>query len=708
MFAYLVGCIILYLLWSYFKSSFERIPAGLKRVPKVRGSLPFVGHGIEFSKDIIGTVKKWQKQYGNIFQVKIFRTNMVIITDRKLLDEFFRARETDISLYKTLNRLFFGYAFSNDENFLSTIIGIVKSTIRINYGEFIPKIESEANRMIAEMKKLDNQNIIISDIMMKFIARTSAQCFLCLDLTDKFYDELMTFSHILNKIVVLTYFLPKWALLIFINPFLKIYRNKMISQLKPLIQIYRSNPKFKDSMIIRSAVDYVSETSGIRLTDDQIGGILVCLLYVSTENTALGLSATITDLAINADYWEKLRSESRAYLVNNDFKNLVKTCELVEACFNESARMNTHVFPLNRYPINKQMKLGEYFVGNVESIGLCAPLLMCDDLAADIYSDPKKYRPERFLGEHKESVRNLDLLSFGALTHLCPGRQFAKLEIKIATALIVNTFEPFELGNVPPNNYFSPSAFAERRVEAKLHLRSEPIEPIESFESINRMSNNTATIGGHTIIKLKNGWLIKEYFSVPEQINIYKYLVDLSAQSIEQNEMTQTDPKYAHPLTYYNLVYTNGSNCVEPVEMFDIGRKIWDTLTKNRSELDFDGSDVFEPNSLYAAMFTELSTMSAHKDEGCDWGISISLGAATKFKYGDHQLMIESGDVLVGDFSNVEHAVIKVTKDIPEWFGGDYDDINTFDKSRISIQIRNVKHNQNPITMKQFKDMLGS
>lgn len=703
MFFYILLLVIGYLIYFYLRDKFVRIPAGLKRVPQVRGKFPLVGHGLEFSKDIIGCVRKWQKEYGNIFQVKIFRTNMIIITDRTLLADFFRARENDISLYKTLNRLFFGDAFTDDENFLSTIIDIVKSTIRVIYSEFIPKIEEEAKKMLFDMKKLNGKKIIISDVMMKFVARTSAKCFLCIDLTDRFYDDLMSFSHLLNRIVILTYFLPKPVLRLVLNPMLRYYRNKMIRQLKPLIQSYRLDLSKKDSLVIRAAVDYRHPVTKQPITDDQISGILICLLYVSTENTALGLSSSVTDLAINTEYWEKVRKASKKYVIEGDFHGLVKSCEIVEACFNESARMNTHVFPLNRYPVNKNMALGEYYVGNVESIGICAPLLMCEDLASDVYTNPTIYRPERFMGDEKESVRNLDLLSFGAFSHLCPGRQFAKLEIKIALALITNMFEPFDLGdNIPENNYFSPSAFAERHTPAILHLR----KPLNMTKYVKQ--NADLIIDNHKIIKLEKGWLIKEYFGVPEQIAIYNYLVDLSKDTVEQSEMPKSNPNFSYPLTYYNLVYTNTSNCVEPVKMFDTAKKIWSLLVDNKTELDFDGDDIFEPNSVYAAMFANDTTMEKHTDKNCDWGISISLGATCKFTYDNQQILLESGDVLIGDFSVVEHSVDCVTNDIPEWFGGDYDDINTFGKTRCSVQIRRVAANKNAITIDAFKDMLVS
>lgn len=465
--------VTLYIFYHFVKSYYNgRVPEGMKKVPVVKGSLPLVGNGLEFSKDIVGCVKKWTQEYGNIFRVKIFRTDMVIITDRNMLKEFFSAKEDELSLNDTLNRILFANAFSNDEKFLGTIINIIKSNIRIKYDEFTPKVLEEAMTMITEIRKSAGKKIIISEIMMKFIARTSAQCFLCVELTDRFYDVLMRFSHILNKIIILTYFFPKPILKIVLNPVLRYYRSKMVTMLTPLINKYRNDKTFKESPIIRAAVDYICP-DGSHLSNEQVGGILICLLYVSTENTALGLSATITDLSINPKYWEQVRRETKKYISEKNIIGLVKNSVYPEICFNESARMNTHIFPLNRFPVGKDMSIGGYYVGNTVSVGVCAPLLMCDDLASDIYSNPKVYNPERFIGLNKESKSSLDLLFFGAYTHLCPGRLFAKLEIKVAISLITNTFKPFTIEKMQPLNYFSTSVFAERNVEAIIELYDE-------------------------------------------------------------------------------------------------------------------------------------------------------------------------------------------------------------------------------------------
>lgn len=668
----------------------------LKTVPMVDGELPFVGHGIHFSKDIIGFVEKCCQKYGKIFRVKIFRTDMIIICDRTLLKEFFGSRESDLSLNHTLNRLFFGNAFAQDENFLHTIITLVRKTIKVKFEDFIPKIEEEANRMINEMKRNNDKTISLGDTMIKFIACTSAKCFLCIELDDIFYSTLMTFAYVLNKTVILTYFFPKWMLRLLVKPIITYYRNKMVKMIEPILQQYRNDLSKNDSMVIRKSIDYVNPETGKGLTNEEVGGIIVCLLYVSSENTALGLSATMTDLAINPMFWQQVMQESSGYLKTGDFAGLFKKASILEACFLESARMNTHIFPLNRYPMSKECSIGEYYIGSAVSVGVCAPIMMSKkNYAQEIYTDPETYDPTRFLGRER-TVSPFELMTFGAGTHLCPGREFAKMEIKTAMALITSNFQPFKINKISELNYFSPSAFAERPVNVHLQLRHDqdivsPLPDRNDRIQIFRDGENC-------------GWLIRGYLSRDMQIKYYNYTIGLSENSQEHKEIVDTRGFYGHPITYYNLVYTNTSNCQLPTELFDLGKKIWSELSINRP---------FVPNSVYAQLFGENGKIVEHQDSYCDWGVSISLGASCDFIFGNHTILLESGDIFVADFSRVSHAVPKIHDDIPGWM---FDDsgcgVKTFGKVRMSIQIRDIAqenfHRDNMMSIERFKAILKS
>ena len=94
-------------------------------------------------------------------------------------------------------------------------------------------------------------------------------------------------------------------------------------------------------MILRASVDAIDPKTGLNLTDQQVSEVLISLLYVSSENTALGLAAAITDLATHSEYWNEVYREGQQCLKSGNMKALT-TSRLIDSCLMESARMNSH------------------------------------------------------------------------------------------------------------------------------------------------------------------------------------------------------------------------------------------------------------------------------------------------------------------------------------------------------------------------------
>ena len=334
--------------------------------------------------------------------------------------------------------------------------------------------------------------IDLASEMIRFVARTSAQCFIGVDLSEDFFETLMEFTHLLNRIVVMTYFIPKQILKLTIGLVLDQYRYKMTKALQPTIKLYRDNTKFNESMVFRKSVD-------MGLTDQQIGDVVVCLLYVSSENTALGLTNSLIDILQHPDYITKLQSETRSDIQNGDAMSLFAN-DLLNSCVMESARMGTHIFPLNRQSHRTNFKLGDYYVGDIQSIALCEPALMKmeDCSATELFDNPANYYPERFIaGPHNNhkpvSTGSRTVMTWGAGSHLCTGKNFAIYEIKTALAMILNTFE-IDLKNVSSHNYFSPSAFAERTAQVSIKPLDDPVDLREVKRETIKIDNHESVI----------------------------------------------------------------------------------------------------------------------------------------------------------------------------------------------------------------------
>jgi cytochrome P450 len=583
----------------------------------------------------------------------------------------------------------------------------------------------------------DGDEVDIYEYMIKFIVCTSSGCFIGMEITPEFYHILEKFTALLNKLVVLTYFLPKNVIKYTIGLLLKRYRDQMARMLYPIIEEYRKDKNKKDSDVIRSAVDDVTN-----LDNHRIAEILICLLFVSAENTALGLAATVRDLSKNPEWWEKVRVKSDEYLRNDDLYGLFND-ELIDAVVTESARLNTHIFALNRHPSNKYQTIGNYYVGDVKSVAICQPLLMVHDASTDIFHNAEEYNPDRFIDkictpipeEHKlcpflnakdkivkgESKNPYDMMTWGAGTHICPGKIFAKHEIKAAIAIITTNFKRFQIVKEDKKNYFSPAAFAEQNAVVRVERLPENqlikhinLEPNIDFDGKYYKVLRYDTSGG-------SGWLIKNFLDEKRQQQFYIDSVEASDGSDEQKDLCRTamqNNSTTHSLAYYNLVYTNKSNCTEEnaKPFFDFASRLWDTLHKNKRPLKFPVVAKPKFNSFYSQLYPESGKMDLHKDEYVDWGVSVSIGASCVFMFDNHEITLSSGDVFVADFSKVTHGIESIDSEtLPKWFNngyiehnGEQKQVKTFGRVRCSIQIREVKPRDSSeyISTDAFNNML--
>lgn len=72
-------------------------------------------------------------------------------------------------------------------------------------------------------------------------------------------------------------------------------------------------------------MDSKHQDTGEPLTNEEIANIIVCLLYISSENTALGLINSILDLAKHPEHWEKAKAEAQTLVANNDWKGVINS-----------------------------------------------------------------------------------------------------------------------------------------------------------------------------------------------------------------------------------------------------------------------------------------------------------------------------------------------------------------------------------------------
>jgi cytochrome P450 len=429
----------------------------------VRGSIPFLGHALSLRGDILHFLHSCSTKYGNVFQIQIGKIRTLIVCDANLRREFFKLPETEASLHGAMADIYFGHAvFPSNPRLLSPAIKLIKKSVGKNSVFHLIHIITEAQELVRRLSGKSEPDMFKE--IMYYVVCASSSTFLGTKIDPTTFEYVQAFTHLLNRAMGLTYILPTWVLHFLLKKRFTNLGNLFFRFMSPEVEKYRKDPGKLDSTLLRQAI-----TEGY--SDREISNIALFLLFTSLENTVVGLSSLITELAVRPEYVEKIREEGRA--VNWNLDSLLKS-SLLHAVVMENARLNTHPLSLLRKPIGMKASIGEFSLSSsdVDMVFFCAPLAM---LQTEKCKRPTDFYPERFLNQFgKESLNSSSVMTWGSGHHLCAGKAFSILEMKLGLIHVLMNFDLVaRKGAVPVSDYSIPNAFS-HSVLQNLSLKKVP------------------------------------------------------------------------------------------------------------------------------------------------------------------------------------------------------------------------------------------
>ncbi|OXA61558.1 probable lanosterol 14-alpha demethylase [Folsomia candida] len=411
-------------------------------IPSVPYNFSFIGNGLQFSVDMPGFLSSCYKKYGIIFKLKIFRFSTVIICDRDLAELFYKFGEGTLSLYKNLGKLYFADAFFRQKKDFPRYAEVIRKTVGNKIERFLPKMVEEADVFVSRLKQslMENQKIDLNYESNRYVISTSSRCLTDISLTDASYKSFTRFAKLLNTAVVSTYFCPVWILKICFQWILNYLKSNITKEITPTIEKYRSGEQnFEHSPFLRHTIN---TADGGHMKNSDIGNFYVALLYTSSENSSTTLTNCLIDLLSHPKFWTEFQAKASRYVAEKDYLAIVED-PFIHACLLESARISTQVLTIGRSP-QKTVHLGKYEIGpEVDTIFLCGTFLQLEgSSASESYTNPKEFNPYRFVGENEtlEPAGPPSLTAWGGGSHLCPGKNFAIWEIKMALCFIAANF----------------------------------------------------------------------------------------------------------------------------------------------------------------------------------------------------------------------------------------------------------------------------
>ncbi|XP_055518498.1 cholesterol side-chain cleavage enzyme, mitochondrial-like [Leucoraja erinacea] len=156
----------------------------------------------------------------------------------------------------------------------------------------------------------------------------------------------------------------------------------------------------------------------------------------AVDTTSTTLLWTMYELAKNPHIQENLRSEvvEANEKAGGDSLQMLKLLPLLRATLKETLRLHPVAITLQRY-ISEDIVLQNYHIpsGTLVQLGLYAM-----GRNAEVFSDPGRYNPERWLTPGKTNFRNL---SFGFGPRQCIGRRIAEMEMLIFLIHMLQNFK---------------------------------------------------------------------------------------------------------------------------------------------------------------------------------------------------------------------------------------------------------------------------
>ena len=220
--------------------------------------------------------------------------------------------------------------------------------------------------------------------------------------------------------------------------------------------------------------------SGLR--DEDVAGNVLTMLLAGEDTTANTLAWMLHLLHAHPDALARAQAEVRAVSADRGSapgrhvfsQEDADRLEFVEACAHETMRLKP-VGPLNVLQALRETRVGDV---RVPAGTMVWCVMRHDTLQERHFPQADRFLPQRWL-EHedgKDSARSARRVSmpFGAGPRVCPGRYLALLEMKMALAMVLESFDLVSVdapGGSPPREQLS---FTMAPVGLQLRLRPRP------------------------------------------------------------------------------------------------------------------------------------------------------------------------------------------------------------------------------------------
>ncbi|MBD2343292.1 cytochrome P450 [Anabaena subtropica] len=185
------------------------------------------------------------------------------------------------------------------------------------------------------------------------------------------------------------------------------------------------------------------DEQGQPMTDEELRDELMTMLFAGHETTAIALSWALYWIHYVPEVREKLIQELNSLDIAHADPTAITQLPYLNAVCSETLRIT----PVAFFAFPRVLKAPMKFMGYDLPKGMMiSPCVYLTHHRPDIYPEPKRFKPERFL---ERQFSPYEFLPFGGGNRRCLGMAFALFEMKLVLATILSQYSLELLDQVP-------------------------------------------------------------------------------------------------------------------------------------------------------------------------------------------------------------------------------------------------------------------
>ncbi len=418
-------------------------------LPMMEGGAPLLGHLLPFFRDPVSVLRRGYQSKGKLFSFSLMGRRMNVMLGPEHNRFFFEETDKLLSIRESMPfflKMFSPdfYSFAEMDEYLRQRAVIMPRFKAAAMKQYVGVMVEESLNLVNRLGDEGEFDLIptLGPVVMDIAAHSFMGKEFHEKLGHEFFDLFRDFSGGMEFV------LPLWL------PTPKMIKSqrakkKLHAILQGWIDKRRATPldppDFFQGMVESKYPD------GRPIPDELIRHLILLLVWAGHETTAGQVSWALADILQNRNYEKVLRGEIEAVLGGSDGGNLgweqAIAMQKMDLALRETERLHPVAFILSRKATTDIERDG-YTIRKGDFV-LLAPSVT--HRMTETWVDPDRYNPERFNAEREDAqIESNSLVGFGGGVHRCAGVNFARMEMKVVLAVLLQNYEMELLDDVKP------------------------------------------------------------------------------------------------------------------------------------------------------------------------------------------------------------------------------------------------------------------